>query len=198
MTPARSFVCFAVAVLASCGSPPKERFYTLSAAGVAANATAAEAREHVVVGPVTLPEVVDRPQLVVRIGANEVAILEQHRWAEPLKSEIPRLIARTLSQLLGASRVSAYPESTSQDAGLRVTVDILRFDAALGLEASVEALWSVRRLPGGKPSTGRSAVREPIAGEGYDAVVAAYGRALATLSRDLARAVRTLGPLSVP
>jgi len=190
--PARSFVFFAVAVLAGCASPPKERFYTLSAAGVAVTATAAEARDHVVVGPVTLPEVVDRPQLVVRIGANEVAILEQHRWAEPLKSEIPRLIAGTLSQLLGASRVSAYPESTSQEAGLRVAVEILRFDAALGIGVSVEALWSVRGLSGGKPTTGQSVLREPIAGEGYDAVVAAYGRALATLSRDIAQAIRTL------
>ncbi|MFH0351268.1 MAG: membrane integrity-associated transporter subunit PqiC [Chromatiales bacterium] len=194
--PARGFVCFAVAVLAGCGSPPKERFYTLSAAGVAANVTAAEARDPVVVGPVTLPEVVDRPQLVVRVGANEVAILEQHRWAEPLKSEIPRLIARTLSQLLGTSRVSAYPESTSQEAHLRVAVDILRFEAAPGIEVSVEALWSVRRLPDGKPITGRSVVREPIAGEGYDAVVAAYGRALATLSRDIAQAVRTVGSMA--
>jgi len=196
VTPARSFVCLAVAVLAGCGSPPKERFYTLSAAGVAANATAAEARDHVVVGPVTLPEVVDRPQLVVRIGANEVAILEQHRWAEPLKSEIPRLIAGTLSRLLGASRVSAYPESTSQDAGLRVAIDILRFDAARGIEVTVEALWSVRRLPGGKPTMGRSVVREPIAGEGYDAVVAAYARALATLSRNIAQAIHTLGSVA--
>ncbi|MGH8510031.1 MAG: PqiC family protein [Gammaproteobacteria bacterium] len=196
MIPARSFVGLAVAVLAGCGSPPKERFYTLSAAGVAANATAAESGDHVVVGPVTLPEVVDRPQLVVRIGANEVAILEQHRWAEPLKSEIPRLIARTLSRLLGTSRVSAYPESTSEEADLRVSVDILRFDAALGIAASVEALWSVRRLPGGKPTTGRSVVREPIPGEGYDALVAAYGRALATLSRDLARAVREVDSMA--
>ncbi|MGH8532096.1 MAG: PqiC family protein [Gammaproteobacteria bacterium] len=192
MIPARSVVCFAVAVLAGCGSPPKERFYTLSVAGVAVNATATEARNHVVVGPVTLPEVVDRPQLVVRIGAHEVAILEQHRWAEPLKSEIPRLIARTLSQLLGTSRVSAYPESASQEAGLRVAVDIQRFEAAPGVEVSVEALWSVRRLRGGEPTTGRSVVREPIAGEGHDAVVAAYGRALATLSRDIAQAVRTV------
>lgn len=192
MIPARSFVWLAVAVLTSCGSPPKERFYTLSAAVVAATATTAEARDHVVVGRVTLPEVVDRPQLVVRIGANEVAILEQHRWAEPLKSEIPRLIARTLSQLLGTSRVSAYPESASQEAGLRVAVDILRFDAAPGIEVTIEALWSVRRLPGGKPTMGRSVVREPIAGEGYDAVVAPYGRALATLSHDIAQAIRTL------
>ncbi len=196
MIPAWSFVCFAVAVLAGCGSPPKERFYTLSAAGIAAKATAAEARDHVVVGPVTLPEVVDRPQLVVRIGANEVAILEQHRWAEPLKSEIPRLIARTLSQLLGTSRVSAYPESASQEAGLRVAVDILRFDAAPGIEVTIEALWSVRRLPGGKPTMGKSVVREPIAGEGYDTVVAAYGRALATLSHDIAQAVGTVGSVA--
>ncbi|MGH8473861.1 MAG: ABC-type transport auxiliary lipoprotein family protein, partial [Gammaproteobacteria bacterium] len=84
----------------------------------------------------------------------------------------------------------------SQEAHLRVAVDILRFDAAPGIEVSVEALWSVRRLPDGKPITGRSVVRDPIAGEDYDAVAAAYGRALATLSRDLARAVRTVDSMA--
>ena len=36
------------------------------------------------VAPVTLPEAVDRPQLVVRVTPNRVAILDGHRWAEPL------------------------------------------------------------------------------------------------------------------
>ncbi|MGH8508023.1 MAG: PqiC family protein [Gammaproteobacteria bacterium] len=192
----RGVVWLGVMVLVGCGSPPKERFYTLGVAGLAANAPAADAGAPIVVGPVTLPEVVDRPQLVVRIGTNEVAILEQHRWAEPLKSEIPRFIARTLSQLLGTSRVSVYSENTSREAHLRVAVDILRFEAVLGSDASVEAIWSVRRLPGGKPTTGRSVVHEPIAGEGYDAVAPAYGRALATLSRAIARAVRKIDSLA--
>ncbi|MFH0343243.1 MAG: hypothetical protein ACHBNF_14195 [Chromatiales bacterium] len=39
----------------------------------------------------------------------------------------------------------------------------------------------------------RSLVREPIGGEGYDTLIAAYGRALATLSRDIARTIRSAG-----
>ncbi len=94
-------------LLAGCGSSPTANFYTLSAGAAPAPPTATTYR--IAVGPVTVPEVVDRPQIVVRVGANRVTIAELHRWAEPLKSEIPRVIAENLAQLLGTKQVSAYP-----------------------------------------------------------------------------------------
>jgi hypothetical protein len=144
----------------------------------------------VAVGPVTLPEVVDRPQLVVRVSANRVEILESHRWAEPLKSEIPRLIAENLGRLLGSSRVSSYLQHAGVDADYRVLVDIQRFESSPGEAVTVEAVWSLRRAAGGAPKTGRSLVREPVNAVGYDPLVAAYGRALLAVSRDLAEAIR--------
>ena len=156
----------------------------------AANAAAVAAAPAVVVGPVTLPELVDRPQLVVRVAANRVAILESQRWAEPLKSEIPRVIAEDLGRLLGSSRVSSYLQHSGPDADCRVLLDIERFEASPGEAVSVDAVWSLRRGAGGTPETGRSRVREPVRGEGYDALVAAYGRALLAVSADLARAVQ--------
>jgi len=142
------------------------------------------------VGPVTLPEIVDRPQLVVRVGANQVALVDQHRWAEPLKSEIPRLIAENLSQLLGAKQVVTYSQNLVRDAEFRVLVDIKRFDSTVGQTVTIDALWTVRRASGGEPATGRSLAQEPIGGDGYDAIVAAHGRALATVSRDVAESIR--------
>ena len=181
-------VCLAGA-LAGCSRSPRVTFYTLEP-GAKVEAAAATALPAVSVGPVTLPEVVDRPQLVVRAAANRVEILETHRWAEPLKSGIPRLIAENLRRLLQSDRVSSYPQHAGVDADYRVLVDIQRFESSPGEAVTVEAVWSLRRAAGGAPKTGRSLVREPVDAVGYDPIVAAYGRALLAVSRDLAGAIQ--------
>jgi len=182
--------CLAIA-LAGCSRSPRVTFYTLEPAAQVESAAAVTPVPAVAVGPVTLPEVVDRPQLVLRVAAHRVEILETHRWAEPLKSEIPRLIAENLGRLLGTSRVSSYLQHAGIDADYRVLVDIQRFESSPGEAVTVEAVWSLRRVAGGAPKTGRTLVREPVDAVGYDPLVAAYGRALLAVSRDLASAIRS-------
>src|SRR6185369_12277105 len=97
-------------VLGGCGggAAVRESFYTLSApaAGVSAGAsTAATSDVSIFVGPVSVPESVDRSQMVLRTGANEVEVSEKYRWAEPLTSAVPRVIAETLTRELGTQRV---------------------------------------------------------------------------------------------
>ena len=182
--------CLAVA-LAGCSRSPRVTFYTLEPAAQSETAAAATAFPTIAVGPVSLPELVDRPQLVLRVAPNRVEILETQRWAEPLKSEIPRLIAENLRRLLGSSRVSTYLQHTGTDADYRVLVDIQRFESTPGEAVTVEAAWSLQRAGGGTSKAGRSLVREPVGAEGYDPLVAAYSRALLAVSADLARAIRS-------
>lgn len=177
----------AVALLTGCSSSPRVTFYTLNVA--ATNETSAPPINSVAIGPITLPDLLDRPQLVVRTAANRVDILETHRWAESPKSEIPRIIAADLGILLKPVRVSAYPQNAGQEAEYRVLLDIQRFEMTAGEGVGLEALWSVRRSEGGVPKTGRTVVSEPVSAAGYDALVAAQSRALAAVSRDLARAL---------
>ena len=181
--------CLAAA-LAGCSRSPRVTFYTLEPAAQVDTTATVTTIPAVVVGPVTLPEVVDRPQLVVRVAANRVDIMEEHRWAEPLKSEIPRLIAENLRRLLGSRRVSSYLQHAGADAEYRVLVDIQRFESSSGEAVTVEAVWSLRRVGGGAPKTGHSLAHEPVAAAGYDPLVAAYGRALLAVSADLAKAIR--------
>lgn len=181
---------FLVVALAGCSRSPRVTFYTLESGAQVGVSAAATTVPTIAVGPVTLPEVADRPQFVVRVAANRVDILETHRWAEPLKSEIPRLIAENMNRLLGSSQVSSTLQHASAHAEYRVLVDIRRFEASPGKEVIVEAVWSVRRAGGDASKTGRTLVREPAAGEGYDHLVAAYGRALLAVSSDLTGAVR--------
>jgi len=178
------------AALAGCSRSPRVTFYTLESGVKVEAASAASALPWVVVGPVTLPELVDRPQLVVRVAANRVDILETHRWAAPLKSELPRAIAQDLGRLLGSNRVSSYLLHTGAEADYRVLVDFRRFESLPGQAVTLEADWYLRRGAGGAAKTGHFLAREPVLGEGYDPLMAAYGRALLALSGDLAEAIR--------
>ncbi|HYR33406.1 MAG TPA: PqiC family protein [Burkholderiales bacterium] len=166
-------------MLAACGSPPRERFYTLNAPEPPA---AAEGAPSIAVGPVSIPEMVDRPQIVVRLGANQVQIAEQARWAEPLKGAIARVVAANLATTLGA-RVAAQRNG---DADYRVALDVQRFESPADA-VLIEALWTVTAKSGKR--SGRSVVREKIAGKDYEALAAAHSAALAAISREIAAAI---------
>jgi uncharacterized lipoprotein YmbA len=179
-----------VLMLTGCGSPLQERFYTLRSNGSPVPA-ASDLSYRVAVGPVTVPAVVDRPQIVLRVGANRVTLQEQSRWAEPLKESIPRVIAINLAVLLGDAQVATDSQGAADAAEYRVVLDIQRFESVLGEAATLEVLWTVIVVKGGAATAGRFLLREPAGGPDDDAIVAAHDRALAALSRELAAAIRT-------
>jgi hypothetical protein len=144
------------------------------------------------VGPVTVPAAVDRPQIVVSMGPNQVRLDEFNRWASPLQNNIARVVAENLVALLGTPRVATSPQTLSAEADYRVAIEVQSFESALGEAATFDAVWTVRRAKGGKSQTGRTTVREPTTEPGYDSLAAAHSRAVGRLSRDIADAVRAL------
>ena len=131
---------------------------------------------------------------MVAVSANEVSLLEQHRWAGPLAGEIGRTIAQNLSRATGNPYVLAYPQAGSLSADYRVMVDIQRFSGKLDGEVEVEALWSVRAAQGSVLHSGRASARE-TSGKTYDTLVAAYNRALGKISAEIAPTVKALPPV---
>jgi uncharacterized lipoprotein YmbA len=147
----------------------------------------------VAVGPVSVPAVVDRPEIVVSLGPNQVRLVEFDRWALPLQSNIARVVAENLIVLLGTPRVTIFPQSTSGDAEYRAIIDVQRFESVPGEAAVLDAIWIVRRAKDGKTERGRTTVRETVQARDYDALAAGHSRAAARLSQDIADAVRKLG-----
>jgi uncharacterized lipoprotein YmbA len=176
----------------ACGTAPRERFYTLNAVASPAggNAAGMKARYNVAVGPVSLPEMVDRPQLVIRRGENRVDLLEQHRWAESLRTQIARVLAADLGARLGDAQVASYTDYASRNADYRVVIDIERFDGTPGDAVTVQAVWTIRRVEGAAPKSGRSLAREPVRDGGYEELAAAYARALSVIGGEIANAIR--------
>jgi uncharacterized lipoprotein YmbA len=185
----RALLC-AFLFVTGCGTPPQERFFTLtSEAPSPASFNSASPAFVVMVGPVTIPDVVDRPQLVLRTSPNRVEIAEQARWAAPLKNEIARVVADHLAQRLPGSRTATSAERAGGTPDYRVLIDVQRFESMPQEGATVQASWTVQTRDG-SALNGRSLVSEP-AGAGYDALVAAHSRALATVSRDIAATIAT-------
>jgi uncharacterized lipoprotein YmbA len=176
------------AFVAGCASPPSH-FYTLSR--TAASGTTAS-NLSVAVGPVSIPAIVDLPQIVVSTGPNQVSLNEFERWASPLQNNISRVVAENLVAMLGTPRVSLFQQSLNANADYHVAIEVQSFESAPDDAATLNAVWIVRRTKDGKAETGRTTVREATLAKGYDALAAAHSRALGRMSQDIADAIRAL------
>jgi len=184
-----TILCALGALIAGCVSSPESRFFTLSAT---MNHAVTSSDLSVVVGPVSVPAAVDRPQIVVSAGPNRVRVDDFNRWASPLQSNISRVVADNLVSILGTPRVTVFPQTLSANADYQAAVEVQSFGSVPGEAATLDAVWTVRRVKDGKLQTGRTTVREPAPEKGYEALAAAHSRAAARLSQDIAGAVRAL------
>jgi uncharacterized lipoprotein YmbA len=183
---ASALACLLAVLAAGCSSPPA-KFYTLSAAATPASTSS---KLSIVVGPVAVPPVIDRPQIVVTTGANQVTIDEYNRWASSVQDNLARVVAENLAVILGTARVTQYQSALGVDAEYRVQIDVRNFESAPGKYASLDAVWTVRRLKDGKTETGRTGVREPVDGDGFEALAAAHSRGIGKMSQEIAEAIR--------
>lgn len=181
-------------LLTGCANVPDEHFYTLiGTAGASGDGSAATpGLPAITIASITLPEAVDRAELVIRSGTNRLTLLENERWAESLKTAIPRAIADDISQALGGAPVSVQSDNASREARFLVMIDVTRFDSTLGEAAAIEAFWSVRPVAGGAVKSGRSSFRVPVQGPGYDELVAAHALALSQLAGEIAAQIKTI------
>lgn len=96
------------------------------------------------IGPVSLPEYLDRPQMIVRLGANQLQLSDSHRWVEPLAENIPHVLRENLANLLHTEQLLFYPWGRDMIVSYQLVIDLVRFDGD-GLDKGyLEAIWSIR------------------------------------------------------
>ena len=171
---------------AGCGTSATPKFYSLSATSTPDGGSSANVA--VLVGPISIPAGIDRPQFVVQNGANKVDVEEFNRWSAPLNDSIAKVVAGDLSVLLGTPDVATAPLANFV-AAYRVTIDVQRFDSIRGQGAVLDAVWVVKKANGDTRS-GRTVAHETVQGDTFDALAAAHSRALATMSSDIAGVIR--------
>ena len=190
---------FAVTVilLAGCvGTSPSVEFYTLSPLiGLQQEPHARAAGQNIAigVGPVEIPKFLDRPQIVTRTSANRIEVSEFHRWGGSLHADFLRVLADNISILLGTNRVIVYPWQDRFDPTYRIALDVEQFEGRPGESVQLDVTWTVTGCEAKETLlVKKSKIREEVAAEDYEALVAAKSRALAALSREIADKIRRL------
>ena len=174
-------------VLPGCGTSAPSRFYNLDSTAIPSGLPAVPAT--VMVGPVSVPAAVDRPEFVVQVSPNQVELEEFNRWAAPLDDSIARAVAGDLSVLLANPKVTSGPLADFIPT-FRVTINIQQFESVEGQEALLDAVWVVWGTAGGSVQSGRTIAKEAVLGGGFEALAAAHSRAIAKVSSDIAAVIR--------
>lgn len=200
---------FLILFLLGCSSP-KTSYYRMSSSPISAAPSIGE-KVRLMVGPVSIPASMDRPQIVTQSGSTEVQVHEYHRWAGTLRGDIGQVISSRLAQDLGTSEVWNFSQSTQAQFDYQILVDVQNLDSSDKGGVILDVLWTIKpsaqnmALEQAKKMsknvanvnanhqckngalTGRSVVSEAMSGSGFDAMVAAQSRAFSKVGDEIAK-----------
>ena len=173
-------------LLAGCASAPTH-FYTLATPTAAAPAIQ-NSKLYIDVAPVSLPERLARPQLVVRsagsASSTRVDILEQERWSSPFNNELRDALASGIANRLGAIDVSRSGRPTDQPV-YRIAVELREFDAVPGDKVQATYGWTISRSDSGRSSACQLSVAAAV-NPGIDGLVLGVQRTVADVVSGIA------------
>ena len=190
-------VCASTLLLAACaGNPaPSTRWYELRSEPPAPRPAPRPGDGAVweVASAVDMPGSLDRDTLMVASGAAGLQPLTGHRWAEPLRDSIPRLLASDLALLRGEGLVWRAPAPGGVAVGRRLRVEIVMLMAdAAQRTLRLQARWSLTGVGVGAgagaaaPVLGAADFKVDLSDASPDALAAAHRVALWQLAMRVA------------
>jgi len=124
-------------VLAGCSGSPPSNHYVLSAK---ATATPSAKTPSLGIGPITVPEYLNRSGLVYSRQGNELKVSGTERWAEPLEDGITRVISMNLAVLVDTHNLRFFPWNSRRAPDYGIKINVLSLDAN-NEEALLVAEW---------------------------------------------------------
>ena len=176
-------------MLVACGSSPPVRYYTLS---TVASAPGQDADDAIMIGlgPLGMPEYLNRSQIVTRGAGAEMLVDEFSRWAEPLGLSLHRIVSTNVDNLLDGVVVVAFPYGSviRSQVDYRLLGDVSRFDADRSGRVVLELQWVMSEVSSGIVVPPRRSRYETQAARAGDpaAIAEAMNEVLLRFSRDIA------------
>ncbi len=142
------------------------------------------------VGPLRLPEYLNRSQIVTRGGGSELEVDEFSRWAEPLTQALHRVVSTDVDNMMNGVMVIAFPWEAvvHNEVDYRLLGEVTRFDADRSGRVVLDIQWAISDITGQPAVVIRRTKYETRAARPDDPaiVVSAMNDALAMFSRDVA------------
>jgi uncharacterized protein len=179
-------------LLSAClSSSPPSNYYLLSAM---AQGQTDGGTPSLGIGPVTIPEYLNRNSMVYSHNGNQLRIDSYERWAEPLTDGIERTISLNLARLLNTQSIQAFPWPKSLQPNYGIKLNVLAMDASEE-QATLVAEWSINEPGSGTVSERRiSRLQKALPGNAFqpELIAPVYSELLLELSELIAAQVREL------
>ncbi|MEJ2231507.1 MAG: PqiC family protein [Nitrospirales bacterium] len=195
-----SIACVFVLNFLGCGTSQPSHFYLLRALSPDSVSGLSEPKQSSIflgLGPITFPKYLDRPQIVTKASAHEVELAEFHKWAEPLNENVSHVLAENLSALLSTDRIVQYPWKRPDQPDYQLSLNVIQLDGKRNQEAILKVRWTLTGDEGNtlllqKTSQFSEILRSPD----YEELVEAMSHMLASLSEEIAAAIKSRSPAS--
>ena len=186
-----------ISLLLGCSStslPPK--YYTLSSLVSPKPAESSPSRNETIIigiGPVEIPDYLDRPEIVTRTATNELLLSEFNLWGGSLKTDITRVLTENISSLLVSEPVTIVTWRAHAHGSYRIPIYLFRFDAIPDGTVSLKAKLGIVAKDGKTVESIReSSIAKPVKGKEYSDAVNAMSDVLTDLSKEIASAIKAV------
>jgi len=189
-------ILIVLTVLGGCARSQPVNYYimrSIQSPGPEVPAAGKEPAPTIGVGPVKIPEYLNRPQMVSRSTGSGLQFAEFDRWAEPLEDNLTRVLADNLSILVPSQNVYIFPWPKAMPVQYRITLEIIHLEKMPDGKVILDAHWDILGNDGEKLLISkRTKLTLPIESAGFEGLASAESRSVEALSREIAAAVRTL------
>jgi uncharacterized lipoprotein YmbA len=181
-----SFLVIVLLGLMACGSNPVEDHYyslVLAADDVMAPVRSEERKAQLIVGPIQLPEYLNRRGLAMQIDSNQIQTANHHFWAEPLEEAISKVLVRDIANLASGVTLDRGAGRWTDPGDCRLRIEFDKFHAT----DRSRVVSSGRYWISSADSDVRQEfdVTESISADGHAHAVAALRRSLGTLATQI-------------
>lgn len=185
----QSIMLLIALLLTGCAEHPVTRFHILTPIQNETTQvvnTRLEKQKTVGIRKIKLPAYLDRPQIVKRLGDNELVFSSLHQWGEPLSQSVARVLTRQLDAELIDVHVQSHPWSRNQTIAAQVEIRINQFEIVDNLACVLDVNWLIWPQQNNKVITHHSLIRIAVNSHRYETLVTAHSQALLQLSKQIA------------
>ncbi|MCK5852256.1 membrane integrity-associated transporter subunit PqiC [bacterium] len=182
--------------LGGCGTSRPSRFYTLNSMPIPPEkAELSDKQNRITVGIDLndIPAYLNKPQMTVRVSANELKLDEFNRWAETVKDSFPKIIADNFISILPTDKFIVFSRKGIISVDYQIIINVTRFDGAPGKSVSLITQWGIYDSKEDKLlSAHTSDINVKVNGDDFDSLVTAQSKAMELLSRQMSPIVEGL------
>jgi uncharacterized protein len=172
---------FSSCLLCACAAVRPDHYYILSSLPSGDFAPRSASAKQVQLR-VSLPSLVDRPEMVLNTAGDAVTVLEHERWAASLTDLAVQTLAQDLERRRTDLLVTGPGMSNPGGAALKVSVEVVQVTARRGKQVSIDVHWRISDMHAGKETSGGDVFNASLAEEDYAAVARGLSDCLGLLA----------------